>query len=1145
MAIWTRRKRAQSCASGPSQAPARNARSLSVPGSSATSSQPLDSSVSTIPLRQSCNFNTATQRPGRKPIHRPQLPRVPPVGSTKLESFQILSRVYLEDYSNSVILNPQEVAESRLGASTIGSFFPPTYSDLAPVVPSAPILPRENEGFESLPGYKTAVYREGLAHKKTELVTPYLPATYRLWTPVYIQLNNTQLNMYLLAPTPLGHNDPYIDPSRLDLGISYFSQESPDPTPLRDHELQTGSTENALVANGRYRVSRLLRSYTLQYADVGAASDYVKRTHVLRIRAEAEQFLLQLSTVIDFVAWAHSLQTAIDISLPLDERPLPRTRMIPRRNRRHRTGQNWLLRSLESTNSLRDLARQEGTTNRNSEQQPATLKKPSTREVMQAYRDFNPYSSNTVGNSHDYAPKPRRPSEPKLNQLPEPKSRLSRFVNRLSNSGHNSSSGRRSSILSLLHNSRNASTTTVAAVPALSPVVKAIDSDSRPRSASVSEVFQSRQSNKLNNGPLMDRINRTTSFDPKLTNTVSSPLNPAFDLQQRPNSSTVSLSATQTDNGWTAETEQEQHNYDVSSNEVSETNIHNEGIDNIDESNSTNNTLGTTDEENTHNENSASSALLAATSLTSTGSRRSENSETSQLSDNSHTSNNTQSSSNSQTSGDSNNSRLSNFSSAASFSSGTSVASTEPLFASIVGGDPVNSSLIVKTVCVDAENANKELIITDAEVAEVVDTNSEQQTNTLFVTRSADSSVSFVSCVSRRHSDKLETPELNTSETDRVEANVCGTSSTVKQKTTSSINPFGFSTFPIQTSGSRAQKDSTLDTREHLNLIAEPTTREGLTAFEDSSQRNSSTTDEELDFIIEQYQDYEDEEEEVDTELELRPTLPIENESLEQRDDDDHIDVSELHNLYTHNDRYNNNHDDLYDNTTTNRYHDSVPANNSDAYGFNLDFNTGYGGLFEFRPFTLSASSSGHGMSDASEPFLTNNTLNTNSEVDPHCMPVNLNQPVTATPCQTQTQTLTQNVVSMSSLVDPNDFNQDSDILDLLNNETDNDVDNFNETDNEMDDYGDIMDIINNHNDNDNTEGNNGVNSNKNDDDDDEDLDSIKWTPEHPSESLKLITRCIKPLPAHSSWVNKIVILDRVKYLVKKDDFVKIPNIAL
>jgi hypothetical protein len=49
--------------------------------------------------------------------------------------------------------------------------------------------------------------------------------------------------------------------------------------------------------------SHLIRKYSLQQAESGLATDYMKRRNVIRVRLEGEQFLLQLPGVEDVVEW--------------------------------------------------------------------------------------------------------------------------------------------------------------------------------------------------------------------------------------------------------------------------------------------------------------------------------------------------------------------------------------------------------------------------------------------------------------------------------------------------------------------------------------------------------------------------------------------------------------------------------------------------------------------------------------------------------------------------------------------------------------------------------------------------------------------------------------------------------------------------
>ena len=55
---------------------------------------------------------------------------------------------------------------------------------------------------------------------------------------------------------------------------------------------------------------------------------------MIRVRAEADQFLLSCHTIETFVRWLQSLFAAIDLAPPLDDRDLPRDLSIPRPRRR-------------------------------------------------------------------------------------------------------------------------------------------------------------------------------------------------------------------------------------------------------------------------------------------------------------------------------------------------------------------------------------------------------------------------------------------------------------------------------------------------------------------------------------------------------------------------------------------------------------------------------------------------------------------------------------------------------------------------------------------------------------------------------------------------------------------------------------------
>ncbi|ANB14307.1 hypothetical protein AWJ20_5272 [Sugiyamaella lignohabitans] len=198
---------------------------------------------------------------------------------------EILACFYLED--------TPALGLSR--TSSIRAATPPDYKQLAPVAPRYPIHPRDEEGKERLPGYQSSIKKSGSLVRKMEGSNPFRPATKRSWTSVHVVLNNTKLDIYNISSRK--------------------------------------STNSGGIG---YKIGALIRSYTLQYAEVGLAVDYKKRPFVIRLRAEGEQFLLLSSSEQECVDWAHAIQMGIDLALPLDERKIPLNQSVPRRSRNRR-----------------------------------------------------------------------------------------------------------------------------------------------------------------------------------------------------------------------------------------------------------------------------------------------------------------------------------------------------------------------------------------------------------------------------------------------------------------------------------------------------------------------------------------------------------------------------------------------------------------------------------------------------------------------------------------------------------------------------------------------------------------------------------------------------------------------------------------
>ena len=129
-----------------------------------------------------------------------------------------------------------------------------------------------------LPCYSSTVHCSGMMKRKIEYQSPGIRAERRCWTKVYLLLRGTSLTVY----------------------------------PFDSAQKGTGSAS-----------LNSFQQYTLQYAEVGIASDYTHRTFVLRVRAEGQQFLLQCSTEAERIQWVETIQSSANIALALDDRSTP------------------------------------------------------------------------------------------------------------------------------------------------------------------------------------------------------------------------------------------------------------------------------------------------------------------------------------------------------------------------------------------------------------------------------------------------------------------------------------------------------------------------------------------------------------------------------------------------------------------------------------------------------------------------------------------------------------------------------------------------------------------------------------------------------------------------------------------------------
>lgn len=115
-------------------------------------------------------------------------------------------------------------------------------------------------------------------------------------------------------------------------------------------ECKDGSSSASKDKKSSLDMAEPIRVYTMQHAESGLGKDYTKRQHVIRVRLEGEQFLIQAKGVDDVIAWievsviyknswcwlgfdeiiSQGLQAAANVALDLDERPMPSGPLFPR-----------------------------------------------------------------------------------------------------------------------------------------------------------------------------------------------------------------------------------------------------------------------------------------------------------------------------------------------------------------------------------------------------------------------------------------------------------------------------------------------------------------------------------------------------------------------------------------------------------------------------------------------------------------------------------------------------------------------------------------------------------------------------------------------------------------------------------------------
>ncbi|EDO15442.1 hypothetical protein Kpol_1027p16 [Vanderwaltozyma polyspora DSM 70294] len=192
------------------------------------------------------------------------------------------------------------------------------------------------------PPYSQTLYHYTLVSIKQEWISPYSISPSRNWVNYIMELNSTQLNFYKIDQELTSEIR----------GYSNGDMRKENGMPNNGNPFQLFATKNAYIIDkvehelimksiaknpSKYMTNcTMYRTYSLQFGQLGIPTDYKKRSHVLRLRCEENQFLVKFTSVDELIMWSMYINMGISISLDLDRREFPNYRVVPRRRRRRR-----------------------------------------------------------------------------------------------------------------------------------------------------------------------------------------------------------------------------------------------------------------------------------------------------------------------------------------------------------------------------------------------------------------------------------------------------------------------------------------------------------------------------------------------------------------------------------------------------------------------------------------------------------------------------------------------------------------------------------------------------------------------------------------------------------------------------------------
>ncbi|CAK7903164.1 hypothetical protein CAAN1_16S00870 [[Candida] anglica] len=339
---------------------------------------------SPIPIVFGSPLGMTTRRPTVASAH------TPPPPPSSVQHIQPFFETAQDDYLQ--FLEPNPVAPPEYESLPPGGC--PKYPIMGPIETSASSFQSE-----TLPDYTPTIYKIGMVSRKCEWLSPYEPSTTRSWRNMVMELNSTQLNFYSIPSNLEAHLShfrgsgsqgevPYTDMDNFNStltdneDIEFYkmcqrvgiipSDGTDNASNQSGSNIRRNSSSTSISSRGNIKNNKfLVRTYTLQHARIGLATDYKKRSNVLRIRVESEQILIDFGVTKTLIDWNLALGIGKDVSLDISERELPRYRTVPRRRRnRNRNRRNT---TSNDTNSRETFLSTSGTNGRRRAQSDANL----------------------------------------------------------------------------------------------------------------------------------------------------------------------------------------------------------------------------------------------------------------------------------------------------------------------------------------------------------------------------------------------------------------------------------------------------------------------------------------------------------------------------------------------------------------------------------------------------------------------------------------------------------------------------------------------------------------------------------------------------------------------------------------------------